>query len=112
MGSGGRIVLPSKKIGETVLIPFDFASKMNFTSAAETISTQVVTATVYSGTDASPSSIISGSATASGTRVTQAITAGTAGVIYILLCSITTSLNQALSLSALLAIEPTTEGVP
>lgn len=112
MPPGGRIILPSKKTGETITVPFDFASKMNLNGTAETISTQTVTAAVYYGTDASPSSIISGAASASGTIVSQNITAGTAGVIYILLCRITTSLGQTLELSALLAVEPTSQGVP
>lgn len=112
MPSGGRIILPSKKSGETVTVNFDFASKMNLTSTTETISTQSVTASVYSGTDATPSAIISGAASASGTVVSQNITAGTAGVIYILLCNITTNLGQTLQISALLAVESNTQGVP
>lgn len=110
--TGGRIILPSKKVGETITVQFDFTSKMNLSGTSETISTQVVTAAVYYGTDVSPSSIISGSASASGLVVSQNITAGVAGVIYILLCTITTSLGQTLEISALLAVEPTTQGVP
>ena len=98
-----RIILEAKLSGETVIETFDFTSRLTI---AETISTAVVTATVYSGTDASPSSIVSGSATISGKTVTQAITAGTLGVTYLLLCTITTSLSQTLSLSAFLPIVP------
>lgn len=112
MPAAGRIILPSKKSGETITVTFDFASKMNLTGTTETISSQSVTASVYSGTDATPSAIVSGGASASGTVVSQGITAGTAGVIYILLCQITTNLSQTLQLSALLAIESNTQGVP
>ena len=96
-----RITLQPKLAGETRKYPFNFASGL---ASDETISTQVVTATVYSGTDASPSLIVSGAATASGSIVTQAIIGGVVGVIYELLCTITTSTSQTLELSAALAI--------
>jgi hypothetical protein len=101
-----RITLEGKLTSETVSTVFDFISRL---AVGETISTQVVTASVYSGTDAAPSAIVSGSATASGTQVTQKITAGVLGVMYKLLCTITTSAGQTLSLSAFLAIVPDTE---
>ena len=94
--------LDPKLVGETVTAQFDFASRLG----TETISTQVVTAAVYSGTDASPSSIISGSASSSGSIVSQKITAGTEGVVYKLLCTITTSGGQTLLMSAFLAVVP------
>ena len=98
-----RTILTPKLQGETKTYSFDFTSQL---ASGETISTQVVTATVYSGTDASPSSIISGSATASGAVVSQKITAGTVGVIYTLLCTITTSAGQTLQMSAFMTIIP------
>lgn len=98
-----RVTFLPKLLGETVTETFDFTSRL---AAAETISTQVTTATVYSGTDASPSSIISGSASSSGQKVTQKITGGTLGVTYLLLCTITTSASQTLELSAFLTIIP------
>lgn len=98
-----RIILEGKSTGETQIVKFDFSSRL---ATSETISTQVVTATTYSGTDASPSSIVSGSATASGAIVSQTITAGTLGVTYELLCSITTSLSQTLLIAAYLTIIP------
>lgn len=99
----GRVDLPGKYVGETRLYQFDFSSAL---AAGETISTQVVTASVYSGVDAAPSSLISGVASASGAVVSQKITAGTLGVLYELLCTITTSLGQTLLLSGYLAIIP------
>lgn len=98
-----RVILLPKTSGETVKYQFDFSSRL---ATSETISTQTVTAAVYSGTDATPSAIVSGSATASGNIVTQAITAGTAGVTYTLTCTITTSASQTLILVALLTIIP------
>ena len=98
-----RVQLPNKLSGETKTITFDFSSLL---ASGETISTQVVAATVYSGTDASPSSIVSGSATSSGAVVSQVITAGTVGVIYELTCTITTSASQTLLLVGLMAVTP------
>lgn len=98
-----RVILPAKLLGETVSEVFDFTSRL---APAETISTQSVGAVTYSGTDASPSSIISGSASASGQKVTQKITGGVLGVTYLLLCVITTSAGQTLELSAFMTIIP------
>jgi hypothetical protein len=100
---GGRVVLDSKKVEETSVVTFDFTSRLN---VGATISTQVVTSEVYSGVDASPSAMISGSASASGTVVTQLITGGVLGVLYLLECVITTSDGQTLSLNGFLAVAP------
>jgi hypothetical protein len=100
---GSRVILPSKYAGETAKYEFDFAGLLGVT---ETISTQVCTAAVYSGTDASPSSVVSGSASASGTIVTQTFTAGVLGVIYEITCTITTSASQTLALTGFLSIIP------
>lgn len=101
-----RVTLDGKLAGETVNEVFDFISKL---ATGETISTATVVASVYSGTDAAPSAIISGSASISGTKVTQLVTAGILGVMYKLLCTITTSAGQTLVLAAFLAIVPDTE---
>jgi hypothetical protein len=105
-GGVSRIILEGKLSGETITTTFDFTSRL---AASETISTATVTASVYSGTDSSPSSIVSGSATISGQKVTQKITAGTLGVVYKLICTITTSTSQTLILSAFLAVVPDLE---
>lgn len=98
-----RVDLDPKLVGETRAYTFDFSNLIN---PGVTLSGPVVTAAVYSGTDASPSSIISGSASASGAVVTQKITAGTVGVIYELLCTVTTSDGQTLNKSGYLAVVP------
>lgn len=100
---GEQVQTISKKVGETANVTFNFAASL---AASETISTQTVTATVYSGVDASPSALISGAATASGVVVTQKLTLGVSGVIYQLLCSITTSLGQTLQQSSYFAVVP------
>lgn len=98
-----RIVQPTKLLGEVATLPFDFLTSL---AVGETISTKTVTATVYSGTDATPSAIVSGSATSSGSIVSQKITGGVLGVIYELLCQVTTSAGQTLQLSSYLAVVP------
>lgn len=95
--------LQPKLQGDTRTYLFDFTSALG---SGETISTQSVAASVYSGTDASPSSIVSGSASASGAVVSQKITAGVVGVIYELACTITTSAGQTLVISGYLAVIP------
>lgn len=98
-----QVFFQPKLVGETFLAKFDFASRLD---VGVTISTAVVTCTVYSGTDASPSSMISGADSTSGTIITQAITGGTLGVVYYLLCTITTSDSQTLLAAGFLAVVP------
>ncbi len=96
-----RVVLPPKLAGDIKNVQFDFTSSL---AIGETISTQAVTASVFSGTDAAPGNIIRGAASASGNIVTQKLTGGVVGVLYELLCSITTSLGQTVQLAAHLAV--------
>lgn len=98
-----RVTLPPKRQGETVNYEFDFLSQLGPT---ETISTKVTTASVFSGVDASPSSVINGAASNSGSVVTQSLTAGTVGVIYTIVCTVTTSLSQTIKLVGYLYVEP------
>ena len=100
-----RITLEPKYAAEINKYVFDFTSKL---AVGETISTAVITAYVYSGTDALPSNIISGSASISGAKVTQTIIGGTAGVTYLLIMQITTSASQQLVLNGYLTILPYT----
>jgi hypothetical protein len=101
-----RITLAPKHLSDTCYPsqPFDFISSLQ---PGETISTQVVAVSVYTGTDSNPSALISGSAAIQNvTQVWQRLTGGVLGVIYELLCTITTSLGQTLTLSAYLAVIP------
>lgn len=98
-----KAIFEGKRAGETRLLAFDFAPLL---ASGETLSTQSVAATVYTGTDASPSGVISGSATASGSVVSQKVAGGTAGNIYNLICTVTTSTGQTLKIAGLLAILP------
>ena len=99
----GRAEIPPKLSAEIRTVTFDFTSDL---AAGETISTETVTASVYSGVDASPSAVISGSASASGAVVSQKVTGGVVGVMYELLCSITTSASQTLEKVGMMAVIP------
>lgn len=92
-----------KRQGEKVIRSVDFISRLGPT---ETILSAITTASVYSGTDPSPSSIVSGSATFAGTKVNQYLQAGVLGVMYELLFTITTSLGQTLEMAAFWTVEP------
>lgn len=107
----GRVIIPSKKSNELVVLgangrsPFDFISQLGPT---ETLTGAVTTCSVYSGVDANPSAVIAAAATISGTQVIQPITNGVLGVIYELQCTVSTSSTppQTLSLVGYLAIIP------
>lgn len=104
-----RQILDPIVAGDSDTIQFDFTSKL---AVGETISTQSVTSAVYSGTDANAASMVSGAAAASGNVVSQliatspAVAGGLVGVIYYLVCKITTSLGQTLQLAAYLSVIP------
>jgi len=100
---GGRVILPPKKIGETVAEPADFISRL---SGTEIINSCSCVASVYTGVDPNPSAILVGAAVFSGTVVTQTVTGGVLGTIYELLYVVNTSQNQRLELAAYLAIIP------
>ena len=96
-----KIVLPQKSSTETSNVAFDFSS---FLRSTDTISSAVCTCTVFSGTDASPSSVISGSASISGFVVSQLITGGVSGVTYNLTCTATCSTGVISVLQGFLSI--------
>lgn len=98
-----RAVQNPKLQGDTVNYFFDFTSRL---AVSETILTATCSASVYTGVDASPSAIISGTATIAGGVVAQAITAGVAGVIYEVKCVVTTSAGQTANISSYIAVIP------
>lgn len=95
--------IPAKLTGTTLNFPVDFISRLG---VGETISSASVTMSVYSGTDPSPQSMVSGSATISGSVVTQLFTGGVLGVIYEALYGVVTSLGQTPEIPAYLVVIP------
>ena len=98
-----RTVFPPKRLSETKIYQFNFLSDLGPT---EYVSSAAVAVTVYSGVDPSPSSLLSGITSESGSIVSQQILGGISGVIYELSCSATTSLSQILTHVAYLAVIP------
>lgn len=88
-----RGIFDAKSAASTLTIAFNFAASC---ATNETITSASTTATVYSGTDATPSAIIDGAAALNGKEITQSITAGVVGVTYLLTCTANTSLGQVL----------------
>jgi hypothetical protein len=98
-----RVIFPAKAASESLLLQFNFLSRL---APAETINSVAVSAAVWSGNDSSPSGIISGAASISGTTVTQLVVGGVLGTTYELSCLATTSLGQKLLLAGYLVILP------
>jgi hypothetical protein len=96
-----RDIFQTKPPTDTKFIAFDFTGNL---SIGETIDTQECSAEVFSGTDANPGAIVSGSASANGAIVRQLFTAGVVGTVYTILCTIETSLGQTLTQAGYLAI--------
>lgn len=111
MGTGGRIVLPSKKSGETIQLLFDMTSAIPPTASLTSCSSSC---SVYSGTDPNPSAVLSGlpGVSPDGKGVLQTVIGGVAGVIYQLLITGNANNGNVIQQSGLLAIEATAEGTP
>ena len=95
------IILPTKAITSDIFIDFNFISML---APGETIGAASVVSTVHSGVDPSPQAIVSGAATVVGPVVSQKIIDGLVGVIYLLTCTVTTSLSNTIVLQGYLAV--------
>lgn len=95
------VTFPVKFVAEDIFLDFDFISDLD---TGETISSSTVTASTFSGDDATPENIISGADTVSGDIVTQKIIDGTAGVIYLITCTIGTSAGATKIMQGYLAV--------
>jgi len=82
-----------KRTAEKWKATFDFAEDL---ASGETISSSEWVVTVVQGTDATPSGVLSGSPTISGSKVTHLLQAGLDGVTYCIRCRATTSQGQVL----------------
>lgn len=96
--------LSSKKPSENVIVTFDFSDAL---AAGELITGIVsVVASVNAGADASPGSILAGSAAVdlTQTMVMQPVTAGLDTVNYGLVCLVNTNAGQRLACPAILPV--------
>lgn len=93
--------IPSKTTGETIPVVFNFQGKLQY---GESLNGNSVTCVLYSGTDPSPSSMISGAATMTATTVTQSITGGIAGNLYTLVCVATSTGSHNYSMECRIAV--------
>ena len=111
-----RFISPAKFVGETRNVKFDFAGLFAYPasdSITYSLTSPVVTCSVYSGTDAAPLAMLVGAPFVSGFAYFQQVTGGVVGVIYKLTCtaalSATPSSNYAgevVELSTFLTIIP------
>ena len=74
-----QIIFPEKAVSELMPITVNFSDRLQF---GEVLNGASVAVTVFSGTDPSPISLLSGAATHTDTDVTQNFTGGVAGVVY------------------------------
>jgi hypothetical protein len=91
----------SKFTVEDINMEFDMLSRVR---VGESIVTAIVTASVFAGIDLSPEDLISGDPSISNNVVTQKITGGTGGVIYLITCAARTSDNNIVVNEAKLAV--------
>lgn len=94
-------LLPPKNVGATVNVALDFTSRLD---PGETIVGVVIIPTTYSGIDPTPMAILSGVAAIAGPIVNQTVTGGLKGVIYLLSCTVTTSLGALKNMISYLAV--------
>lgn len=80
------VILPEKASGETIPLVISFADRLQY---GETINGASVTVTVLSGTDPSPSSMLSGAVSFTANTLTQVITGGVIGVTYMIVFLVT-----------------------
>lgn len=88
-----------KQPAEIVTVAFDFASLTTSPTSP------VVTATRHAGeADATPSAILSGSPSVSGSKILHKVTAGTDGTDYLLTCQVDTAAGERYILAGVLPV--------
>ncbi len=97
------VVVPPKFDSSTIDLPIDFISQL-LVLDDEALVAATVSCVVSSGTDPSPSSMLSGDPVLTQNVVTQTITGGLPGVIYTLGFNATTNLSNQLIIYVNLAV--------
>ncbi len=94
-------VQESKLVAEVLDLQVDFLSSL---APGETLISSSATVVVSSGIDPNPSAMLSGASTRLGTTVTQKLTGGLAGVVYLVNVSAGTSLSNIIVKQVYLAV--------
>lgn len=82
-----QLTFPAKAVGETQPYVVNFSDRLQF---GESINGAAVAISVFSGTDPTPNSLLSGVATYdSSGNVTQVLTGGVIGVVYNVVYTVT-----------------------
>ena len=90
-------LLDNKDPSEIDTLTFDFADMLN---SGETVSTVVMSVSDLEKVDGTPSTFLSGSASITSPFVTQTITGGVEGAMYLVKCLATLSTGRKLMLAA------------
>lgn len=98
------VILPAKAVGEVQSYTINFSDRLQY---GESINGAATTASVFTGTDPSPASILSGAPTFTATTLTQVISGGVAGVIYTVVFTVTgTNSHNYTKISNLSVLDP------
>lgn len=95
------VVSPSKFTSAIIPVVIDFSSQL---ASGEAVTAVTCAATVFSGTDATPSALLSGAVTLATNIATQIITGGLSGVIYTLTFSATTNTANRIIIQTYIAV--------
>lgn len=96
-----KVIFPSVQNGETKNLSFDYSSLLG---VGESVSSAICVASVFSGVDSNPASLLSGSSTIAGNVITQAIIPRITGNIYQVSMEAVTSLSQTLFLEGFISV--------
>jgi hypothetical protein len=98
---GSLVTIPAKVDSTTIPITVDFISQL---VTGEALVSAEVTISVFSGVDAAADDLLSGVATLAQNTITQTITGGVAGVVYLLSFNGTTNFGNSVIIQGYLAI--------
>jgi hypothetical protein len=101
LGRTSRSILAAKDAALTYRERWDFISML---SPGETISSATLSAVLYSGLTDDATTLFFGSPATSGSIVTQTLTGGTPGQVYLLKCDVTASSGNEYTIFSLLSV--------
>lgn len=102
------LTFAEKSVSEVLPYSMTFSDLLQPGEAINGVST---TASVYSGTDATPQNIVDGAPTYTGTNVTQNITGGVSGVIYVVMVLVTATNAHNYAKIFYVSVVPDTGGI-